>query len=144
MIDYRKVFIDTAPFIYFIEKDENNPRYFDKMKNFFIDSSDKGIQLVTSVITVEEYMVYPYRNNLPIYVETFEQLIHALDVDVLEISMPVARKAAKIRADYQHFKAMDALQLAAASMSDCDLFLTNDRQLRQYRELKCLTIEDLE
>lgn len=26
MTDYKKAFVDTAPFIYFIEKDENNPR----------------------------------------------------------------------------------------------------------------------
>ena len=27
MTDYKKAFVDTAPFIYFIEKDENNPQY---------------------------------------------------------------------------------------------------------------------
>lgn len=27
MTDFKKVFIDTAPFIYFIEKDGNNPYY---------------------------------------------------------------------------------------------------------------------
>jgi len=25
MTDYKKAFVDTAPFIYFIEKDENTP-----------------------------------------------------------------------------------------------------------------------
>lgn len=34
MIDLKKVFIDTAPFIYYIEKDEDNPQYFAKVKNF--------------------------------------------------------------------------------------------------------------
>ena len=34
MIDYKKVFVDTAPFIYFIEKDDNNPQYYEKVKNF--------------------------------------------------------------------------------------------------------------
>lgn len=28
MTDYKKAFVDTAPFIYFIEKDENNPQYY--------------------------------------------------------------------------------------------------------------------
>lgn len=27
MTDFNKVFIDTAPFIYFIEKDSSNPQY---------------------------------------------------------------------------------------------------------------------
>lgn len=32
MTDYKKAFIDTAPFIYFIEKNENNSQYYDKVK----------------------------------------------------------------------------------------------------------------
>ena len=34
MIDSKKVFVDTAPFIYFIEKDSNNPQYYEKVKGF--------------------------------------------------------------------------------------------------------------
>lgn len=36
MTDYKKAFVDTAPFIYFIEKDENNPQYYDKVKKFLV------------------------------------------------------------------------------------------------------------
>lgn len=36
MTDYKKAFVDTAPFIYFIEKDENNPQYYDKVKKFSV------------------------------------------------------------------------------------------------------------
>lgn len=35
MTDYKKAFVDTAPFIYFIEKNENNPQYYGKVKKFF-------------------------------------------------------------------------------------------------------------
>lgn len=35
MTDYKKAFVDTAPFIYFIEKNVNNPQYYDKVKKFF-------------------------------------------------------------------------------------------------------------
>ena len=56
--------------------------------------------------------------------------------------MDIARRAAEIRAEYRDFKAMDALQLAAAVHADCDVFLTNDKQLRQFRELKCVTVEE--
>ena len=35
MTEYSKVFVDTAPFIYFIEKDSNNPQYYEKVKSFF-------------------------------------------------------------------------------------------------------------
>lgn len=45
MTDYKKAFVDTAPFIYFIEKDENNPQYYDKVKKFFSNGyeADKKI-----------------------------------------------------------------------------------------------------
>lgn len=45
--------------------------------------------------------------------------------------------------DYKGFKAMDALQLAIACLEKCDLFLTNDKQLRQFEEIKCITVDEL-
>lgn len=39
---------------------------------------------------------------------------------------------------------MDALQLAVACWKGCDLFLTNDKQLRQLKEVKCITVDELE
>ena len=37
---------------------------------------------------------------------------------------------------------MDALQLATACITGCDLFLTNDKQLRQFEEIRCITVEE--
>ena len=47
-----------------------------------------------------------------------------------------------IRAEYGYFKAMDALQLASACIHGCDLFLTNDKQLKQFKEIPCVTVEE--
>nr|WP_300849372.1 hypothetical protein [uncultured Schaedlerella sp.] len=41
------------------------------------------------------------------------------------------------------FKAMDSLQIAAAKVSKCDMFFTNDKQLKQEKELPCMTMDDL-
>ena len=143
MTDHKKVFVDTAPFIYFIEKDEDNPQYFDKVKDFFDNAYKNNINFVTSVITVEEYMVFPYRINSQSYIDMFERLIKILGFKVIVIDEKTAKKAARIRAEYMSFKTMDALQLAVASINDCDLFLTNDKQLRQFGEIKCITIDEL-
>ncbi len=37
---------------------------------------------------------------------------------------------------------MDSLQLAVAVLHDCDLFLTNDKQLKQFKEMSCITVEE--
>lgn len=144
MIDCKKVFIDTAPFIYFIEKNEDNPQYYNKIKTFFDDAYNNDVAFVSSVITMEEYLVFPYKIHSQEYVDLFEKLIKTLEMNVVIIDEKIARKAAKIRAEYKLFKAMDALQLATASLSDCDLFLTNDKQLRQFKEIRCVTVDELE
>ena len=63
-IDYKKAFIDNAPFIYFIERDDNNPQYYEKVKKFFMEGYDNDKKFVTSVITMEEYFVFPDWNFL--------------------------------------------------------------------------------
>lgn len=143
MTGYKKVFIDTAPFIYFIEGNKDNPLYSDKVKSFLNHCYNNDIQFVTSVITIEEYFVYPYRINAPKYIELFERLIYALNFKVIDIDVAIAKNAAKIRSEYKAFKAMDSLQIATAVLNGCDLLLTNDKQLRQFKEIKCITIDDL-
>ena len=66
-----------------------------------------------------------------------------MDIEIKSIDIAIAEKAAQIIAEYRGFKSMDALQLASACLSGCDLFLTNDKQLRQFKELKCITVEEL-
>ena len=143
MTDYNKVFLDTAPFIYFIEKDSNNPQYFNNMKQFFEEGYRENKEFLTSVITMAEYFVFPYRNQKMSYIDSFHRLVDTLDMEIAEVDQEIAKKAAQIRAQYKNFKAMDALQLATACVTGCDLFLTNDKQLKQFAEIKCVTVDDL-
>lgn len=144
MTDYKKVFVDTAPFIYFIEKDANNPQYYEKVKNFFKNGYENNMEFVTSVITMEEYLVFPYRSKNNSLIDMFIRLVTTTNMEMIEINQKIANKAAQIRAEYKGFKAMDALQLAVACFAECDLFLTNDKQLRQFEEVKCITVDELE
>lgn len=143
MTDFKKVFVDTAPFIYFIESDDHNLHYHEKVKEFFKHGYDNDKEFVTSVITMEEYFVFPYRNKEYSFIDMFNRLVATINMEMLEINQEIAKKAAQIRAEYKGFKAMDALQLATACLSGCDLFLTNDKQLKQFREIACVTVEEL-
>lgn len=140
MTDFKRVYIDTSPFIYYLE---NSALYMDKMKHFFELCLDKNIQIVTSVITVEEYLVFPYASGKIEFIENFKRFIEYMNIHVINIDSGIAEQAAKIRSRYKYFKAMDALQIAAAIASGCDMFFTNDKQLRQEKELPCMTIGDL-
>lgn len=141
MTDYKKVFVDTTPFIYYLER---NPNYFDKARNFFSQSMNEGVRLVTSAVTIEEYLVYPYSLGDELLENNFEEFLQIAGFEVASIDTQIAKRAARIRAEYKDFKGMDALQLATAIVNGCDLFLTNDKQLRQMKDVKVVMVEDWE
>lgn len=66
-----------------------------------------------------------------------------MDIEVKSIDKTIAEKAARIRAEYKYFKTMDSLQLATACLTGCNLFLTNDKQLKQFKEIECITVEEI-
>ena len=139
MTEYNKVFLDTAPVIYFLDQ---TPELGNTTLHIFEEIIRSNKPIITSVITVEEYLVYPYRNGIPEKEEAFFDFTGDFGINILPITLNIAKRAAMIRAKYEHFKAMDALQLAAAVESGCDLFLTNDNQLKQFSEIRCITVED--
>jgi predicted nucleic acid-binding protein len=140
MTDFKRVFIDTAPIIYYLE---NSTLYMDAIKGFFVKCINENIQIVTSAITVEEYLVFPYKSGKPELADNFKKFIKYMNIEVIDTDFKIAEQGAKIRGQYKDFKGMDALQIATAIVSGCDMFFTNDKQLRQEKELPCMTVEDL-
>ena len=139
MTGYNRVFLDMTPLIYFLDDDEH---FGDKTRMILeaILSNDKTV--VSSVITCAEYLVYPYRTGNQQKIDAFFEFVEDCGIELNGVDTEIAKKAAQIRADYRDFKAMDSLQLAVAVCTGRDTFLTNDRQLRQFREINCVTVED--
>lgn len=140
MTGFKKVFVDTAPIIYYLE---NNPLYSEVIKRFFTTCIEQNIQVVTSAITVEEYLVYPYLSGQMDFADNFKLFLDYMNVKIIDINADIAEQASKLRGQYKGFKAMDALQLSSAIASGCDIFFTNDKQLRQEKEIPCMTMQDL-
>ena len=134
--EYNKIFIDTAPFIYYLEQ---NPLYFEKTKSIFEKCLKTHTPMITSVITIQEYLIYPYMHNDNHLVKNFYSFLTICNIGIIDITRPIAEKAAKIRAELQSIKGMDALQLACAVTSHCSTFLTNDIHLCRYNKLSCVT-----
>lgn len=111
------------------------------MKKFW--KEHENCDLITSAITVTEYLTYPYQKDNFQLINAFYAFLNGMDIDIKCIDKKIADKAAKIRAEYKYFKTMDALQLSTACLTGCDLFLTNDRQLKQFGEIKCITVDEL-
>ena len=138
MTDSKKIFLDTSPLIYYLQKNE---LYYPSMVLFWDNYVE--YDYVTSSITITEYLTYPYRYNDLRMINEFYSFIYGMDIQTKAIGEKIADKAAQIRAGYKFFKTMDALQLATACITGCELFLTNDKQLKQFREIRCITLDDL-
>ena len=140
MTGFKKVFIDTAPYIYFFNR---NDQFYGKTKSFISRCVEDEIPMVSSVITLEEYSVKPYRDDEKESLDMFYGLLNDTDTEIIKIDDLIADEAAKIRAKYEGFKAMDSLQLASAVAAGADLFLTNDKQLRHFDGIKVMTLDEL-
>ena len=141
MKDFNKAFLDTAPLIYFLNKTSD---FRPKVTYILSYLTKSNCSLVTSVITCAEYLVHPYRQENVGAVSAFWKFLSDAGINIFDIDSNIADKAAQIRAKYQSIKAFDAMQLACACCTNCDLFLTNDKQLRQFSEIRCITVEEWE
>lgn len=138
MTGYKKVYLDTSPIIYTIEK---NADFSEQVSSFISDNTEASFY--TSTITVEEYSVYPIKEDRTDLLRGFDSFVDALRIEIRVIDKEIAVKAASIRASYNHFKAMDSLQLATALVCGCDAFLTNDQQLKQFAELNVVLVSEV-
>ena len=134
-----KIFVDTSPIIYLL--DEKSPLRL-KAEQIFSKYLSAQDMLFTSTITCMEYLVFPYRTNNGQAINIFWEFLGDCGVKVCQIDELTAVKAAKIRAKYPYFKTADSLQLATACVTGCNLFLTNDKQLRQFNEISCVILEE--
>jgi predicted nucleic acid-binding protein len=134
----KTVFIDTSPFIYFIEGQSQYK--FDLQKVF--KANDQGrIKMMTSVITLLEVLVLPLKLNRSDLADEYEKILTASPhMEILQIEIETVKIAAQIRATYQ-LKTPDAIQIATAIQCNADIFLTNDKDLKRVTELEVITLQ---
>jgi len=135
----KTVFLDTAPLIYFIEK---NTKYHDLVKPVISLIDSNHARGITSTITLLEVLVQPLREGNRKLADKYKAiLLSANGLETCMISHTISERAAIIRAHYR-FRTPDAIQLATAIVSKSDYFLTNDAALKQIKEIKVILLED--
>jgi predicted nucleic acid-binding protein len=134
----KKIFIDTAPLIYFIE---DSSEYVPKLSELFCNRNN--CHFITSVITLSEVLVMPLRENNMRLAKQYEEILTQADnFQIYEINQQIAKETAVLRAKYS-IKTPDAIQLATAKYCSVDCFLTNDFKLKIDKSLHVITLADL-
>jgi predicted nucleic acid-binding protein len=136
-----KVFLDTALVIYYVEA---TPGFTEVARLVFTLLGEGNFQAVVSPVTLAECLVMPIRLGQTQPQQDFIDLLTNTDgILFVPIDASVSQKAAEVRVRYG-LKLPDALQIAAALVSGCDAFLTNDVALQRVTELRVLVLGTLE
>jgi len=127
LMKHQRVGLDTSIFIYHLE---SNPLYLPLTTKLLGIVRDGDMAAVTSTITLMEINVRPLQLGRADVADEYELLISRFpNLHVSEVSIAIARIAAKLRAKYR-LRPADALQVATALHFDATLFVSNDDKLK--------------
>jgi predicted nucleic acid-binding protein len=140
MVGITRLFLDTAPVIYYIEKE---PQRFIIAKAIFNRVDTGQLMAVTSPITLAECLVLPYRLGRKDWQQDFAELIiNGSNTLFVSTTDTIAQQAAELRAKY-NLTLTDAIQIATGIDARCEAFLTNDMQLKRVAEIRVLVLDEL-
>lgn len=135
----KKVCIDTAPFIYFME---SHSHYGKIVKGIFNDIEKGIVEAITTNITLLEVLVHPYRiGNEKLAGRYRDILLNSEGLTTFEVDHEISDQAAKVRAKYS-IRTPDAIQISTAIIHNADVFLTNDDALKKISEINVVCLND--
>jgi predicted nucleic acid-binding protein len=132
--------LDTNIFIYHLEA---HPRYQPLTQALLVDVQAGQQEAITSVVTVMELTVHPWRAGRAAVAREYETLlVHFPNLILADVTRDEARRAAQLRARY-NVRPADALQVATALLHRATAFVTNDRRLaRLSPEIDVIALDD--
>lgn len=135
-----RIALDTNLFIYVFEQ---HPEFGEKAKVILEQIEDGFVAAVASSVSLTEILVKPIREgNLTLEKQYKLLFSHFPNLTILPIDNMVAERAAYLRGKY-NIKTPDALIVATALVANADLFITNDQRLEIVKEIKCVSLDQL-
>ncbi|MCS6918217.1 MAG: PIN domain-containing protein [Fimbriimonadales bacterium] len=128
----RKVYLDSAPVIYFVEQ---TPNFYARVRAR-LQPDD---WLIICDLTRLECRILPLRQRNVGLLADFDLFFTSYVNQIIPLSSDVIDKATEIRA-YHRYNLADSIHLAAAVLAECDLFLTNDMRLASFGEIPIVTL----
>ncbi|MCX7926106.1 MAG: PIN domain-containing protein [Fimbriimonadales bacterium] len=128
----RKVYLDSAPVIYFVEQ---TPNFYARVRAH-LQPDD---WLVVCELTRLECRILPLRQRNLALLADFDLFFTQYVNQVMPLTSGVIDKATDIRA-YHRYNLADSIHLAAAVLAECDMFLTNDLRLANFAEIQVVTL----
>lgn len=134
---HKLIGLDTNIFVYQFQQ---HLEFGPKSKIIFdLLSSDK-LRAVTSIVSSIE--ILSIKNSLPNLKMLQELFFSTTNLAIFNVDKTIALETARIRRKY-NFRTPDAIQLATAIKNKTKAFITNDKKLQHFKELKIILLSSL-
>ncbi len=130
MTNKHLIFLDTNLFIYFFE---GKGVFGLKAKKVFELLATNKAEAVTSIITQIELLSLKSSDESSKHL--LELFLETPNLTVENLGPEIANEAARVRRIYG-FRTPDAIQLATAIYCKAEKFITNDKRLASFKEIK--------
>jgi predicted nucleic acid-binding protein len=134
------VYVDAQIAIYTVDI---HPVYAPVCRPLWQAVKSGTVTAVTSELTLMETLVGPLRNGDALHATLREALWRQANAQMLPITEPVLREAARLRALYTALKPPDAIHAATALLHGCALFVTNDTGFRPIAGLPLAILDEV-
>lgn len=132
VVDGALVLVDTAPIIYFLERDAT---YAPRFRPLFERQSAGAIQFAVTTITIAEVLTGPFKAGEEALAKRFRAVMESWRV--VALTSDIAESAARFRASLG-LRTADAIQVASAIAVGADALLTHDRDFSKVKTLMVL------
>ena len=135
----QQVYVDTNIIIYLIEGLSEYEKPLGEIRELLETSQ---LHPITSELSLAECLVQPFKTNATEAVSLYRTFLEDSGCfDLLQIHKEVLVQAAYITAETK-MKLPDAIHVATAITTNCNLFLTNDKNIRTPSNMEIVLLSD--
>ena len=135
-----KIYFDSAPLVYYVEE---NPAYVGQMDAIIEQIERATVEAFSSVILLPEVLMLPTRLGKTELVKAYREILfNSQHFQLVAVSAEIAERATNLRAAY-NLRTPDAIHVATALETGCEIFLTNDNGLKRLSEIRVLILDDV-
>ena len=129
-----KAVIDTRLFIDSLTCEDEQFKRWAKSTLQTIQTSE-NLGIVPSIV-IHEFYKFQLENLGKDVAELRVNSLLKLDLKIVNLDIPIAIQAAKLRCKYAELPTADAIIAATAIATSCDYILTDDKHIKQIKETK--------
>lgn len=139
LIKHKRIGLDSMVFMYYFEGN----RRFGEISEVIFDSAEKNeLLIIASILILTEVLTGFRKAQNKIFEEKFMQMMEEFpNIEICNFNINLVDEIVKLRSKY-NLKTPDAIHLATAIENKASVFITNDKRLKQVKEIKVVCLRD--